>query len=240
MFFIEFETLFYTAGVANEVLVVRTLQVQDALLCVSDLQESAALNRAIWEAALSLLRAECGDAVVDAATLVLAGDLYGESFVDANTGKRVEIRGKSGCVDYAGLTGMDDPKATPPAIIVYGNHDLVVPGLVRMPSGATLAHGTHVGWADWIESKRFPCFLADVERALGTKSGCDVLVTHDTPLLDKQTRGSANLARLVGKYPPKVHVFGHCHLATPLIEQGATLFVNCDARFILLLPEKIK
>ena len=214
---------FYTYNVSTEIVIITTNTIKDPILSVSDLQESEALNQEIFNTAIKLIK-EYHD--LSTTTLVLVGDLYGESYV--NNGKRIEIKGKTGRVNYDYLKINDLPR-----LIVYGNHDLPNSNLVRDQMIST-QNGTTIAGVDYIISSQYPTFLKDATTTL--KMTPTVFVSHDTPLLTGNSRGQLQLTKLVKQYRPKVHIFGHCHLPEPISIEDGILFVNCDARFILLLP----
>jgi len=172
---------------------------------VSDLQECTTLNRQIFETATLILQDQYD---LSSTTLILAGDFYGESYFDQNIQKRIEIRGKTGLVDYENLTINKLPR-----FIVYGNHDLPNPKL-DLCKHLKLSNGTQINGVDFIESKDFSNFFKEIKTALKLKP--DVFVSHETPLLQNNSKGNINLTKLVKTYKPKIHIFGHCHFRSPI------------------------
>lgn len=213
---------FYTYNISTEIFIINTNTIKDPILCVSDLQECQALNKEIFDTAVNILKDHHD---LSTTTLVLVGDLYGESYI--KNGKRIEIKGKTGMVNYDYLKINDLPP-----MIVYGNHDLPNPTLKR--ENPKNQNGTTFAGVDYIISSQYPNFLKEAELSL--KNNPNIFVSHDTPLLKNQKRGQPQLTQLVKKYKPKVHIFGHCHLHEPIHIENGILFINCDARFILLLP----
>ena len=72
----------------------------------------------------------------------------------------------------------------------------------------------------------------------------EFLFTHDTPALsytkpDKkhvEFIGKNSIFDLIKKYKCKVHVYGHCHHPNVMTYIDQTLFINADARIIILNP----
>lgn len=253
--------------VRTEVVIIKLhpkMACKDPILCVSDLQECATLNKKIFETAIYILKEQCGDFghigdlsgfshILEKTTLVLAGDFYGESYYDEKLNKKIQIRGKSGSPNY------DDLKINNlPRVIVYGNHDVSV-HTDGTDSIRILPNGTRVTYAHFIESKEFPTFINDTTKVLEQLSQlslysqrnknkkskerkdninniCNILVTHETPYLKNGRKGNKNLTKLVKMYvqAPFIHIFGHCHLKSPIHLEDGILFINCDSRFILI------
>ncbi len=222
---IIYQDTFYTYDIQTEIIVVKTNAILDPILCISDLQECAELNQNIFDTAITILK-DYDD--LQKVTLVLVGDLYGESYI--KDGRRIEIRGKTGLVNYDYLTINNLPR-----LIVYGNHDLPNPEISTSRNRTLLlTHGTTLSGVDFIESKEFLNFKIETEMVL--KSKPDIFVSHETPLLKGQFKGNASLTKLVKHAQPKIHIFGHCHLRPPITIEDNIIFINCDARFILILP----
>ena len=74
----------------------------------------------------------------------------------------------------------------------------------------------------------------------------DFFFTHETPELSyvnlDQKRikfiGKDTLFAMVGKAKCKVHVYGHCHHPNVMTYIGQTLYVNVDARILIMEPTK--
>jgi Icc-related predicted phosphoesterase len=81
-------------------------------------------------------------------------------------------------------------------------------------------------------------FAHEVSFALRENPGGSVLCTHDTPLIAGFTPfiGQERLAAQVLPLGPLAHLFGHCHLKPLQVHAGQTLFVDVDARVLLLEP----
>ncbi|AYV85246.1 MAG: hypothetical protein Satyrvirus8_4 [Satyrvirus sp.] len=221
MEYIEDQIFFYVHGIKLEIVIIR-LSIKDPILCISDLQESPELNMLIWNKALDIIK---NYSDISECTLIMAGDFYGESFLKDE--KRVEVRGKSGTVDYNLYSINQKPK-----FIVYGNHDIPPNNFIKN-NYLKLDNGTTITGADFIESKHYPNFLNDVEKSL--KNYADIFVTHETPKLSTLW-GNSNLTKLIKKYRPKIHIFGHCHLPNSIYVENNIIFINCDSRFVLILP----
>lgn len=65
--------------------------------------------------------------------------------------------------------------------------------------------------------------------------GCDVMITHTPPMgiLDRTTfghlGGSVSIRKVVERYGPALHVFGHIHESPGYERIGETVFVNAGA-----------
>lgn len=75
------------------------------------------------------------------------------------------------------------------------------------------------------------------------KSRVHTLVTHETPCIPKYYPGSGDrytgnmdLFKLVDKYKPKVHMYGHCHHPEPFALINGVQYVNLDARIVIFVP----
>jgi Icc-related predicted phosphoesterase len=71
-----------------------------------------------------------------------------------------------------------------------------------------------------------------------------ILLTHDTPeipivdLNGKTTNliGKTGLFQMVTKYKPKIHMYGHCHHRYAFMYVKGVMFINADARIIIMEP----
>lgn len=138
---------------------------------------------------------------------------------------------------------------------VLGNHDIVTPDtterrnpdgtpckLDRAPryvGGRRLCGVSGIAGLSKKRNRLRPeSFAHEVSFALQEKPEESVLCTHDTPLIEGFTPfiGQERLASQVLSLGPLAHLFGHCHLKPLQVQSGQTLFVDVDARVLLLEP----
>ena len=83
-------------------------------------------------------------------------------------------------------------------------------------------------------------FQRAVEETGLVKRTSRVLLTHETPRVEGFRRciGREDLTLWVQSLAPIAHVFGHCHLNPISITKDRTLYINVDARIVLLEPQK--
>jgi Icc-related predicted phosphoesterase len=215
-----------------------------SILSFSDFQESHQLNKIIFDFAFERFN-DLGYNISNTLS-ICCGDMYGESFYDAN-GKRIEIKGKNGIPNY------EIYNRTKLFYFVYGNHDLVKPNITINDNMIHLNklylinnENITISGVDGIKSSKnkLPGYNNKYDEIVNSvlKHKPYIFVTHETPLIndiDYNPRhiGNANLMNSIKKYKPTIHFFGHCHFNKPIYFDGNTLFVNCDSRFVLILPE---
>jgi Icc-related predicted phosphoesterase len=148
---------------------------------------------------------------------------------------------------------------------VHGNHDVpnkhmdgitnaagkrcAVPTVRMAGVDGTISNKSHVN--------KFPrdVYLEKLERVLKMRPW--TLVTHETPAIPKlhdsltsslQAKsdpewepnliGNMDVYKIVNKYKPKVHIYGHCHHPCPFYDIGGVHYVNVDARVIIFVPSE--
>ena len=93
--------------------------------------------------------------------------------------------------------------------------------------------------------KKLPeTFYALLENVLKWKKP-DIIMTHETPEISYSTPDNSKVTKLIGKeelfqmitkYKPKIHMYGHCHHPFAFIYTKRVMFINADARILLLHP----
>ena len=137
-------------------------------------------------------------------------------------------------------------------IFVAGNHDFLFekqPGLaaqmckdngvIYLEDRGTIVEGLHIYGTPWQPRFLDWAFNLDeqdlMEKFQHIPGGLDILVTHCPPyrIMDETNHdfkthyiGSRDLAEIVEKQKPKVHVFGHCHGGYGVKQIGRTKFIN--------------
>jgi Icc-related predicted phosphoesterase len=136
---------------------------------------------------------------------------------------------------------------------VYGNHDIAeaitrhnedgspckLDRAPRMVGGKKLCGVSGVfGTSKKRHRVRPENFLHEVKVALQEEASRSILCTHDTPALLGFTPpiGQEELTKTVSALGPAAHFFGHCHLKPLQVAHQKTLFVDVDARVLLIEP----
>lgn len=78
-------------------------------------------------------------------------------------------------------------------------------------------------------------YVGALEEAL-LEENLHTLVTHDAPLVGGFNRpiGRRCITELLECVPPRVHIFGHCHLFPCFVEWRSILMINAHRRVVLL------
>jgi Icc-related predicted phosphoesterase len=168
------------------------------------------------------------------------------------------------CGDMAGTTRRGEDASITPLFdllqssykalhFVYGNHDISedkkrinpdgtscrVDGAPRMVAGRRVCGVSGViGNSKKRHRKLEKQFLRELDTALGEEAEASVFCTHETPAMLGFTPpiGKEELTQAVIERAPLVHFFGHCHLKPLQVLNGQTLFVDADARVLLIEP----
>ena len=136
---------------------------------------------------------------------------------------------------------------------VYGNHDIAeatarhnedgspckLDRAPRLVGGKRLCGVSGVfGTSKKRHRVRPETFLHEVKVALLENPSESILCTHDTPALLGFTPpiGQEELTKTVAALGPAAHFFGHCHLKPLQVAHQKTLFVDVDARVLLIEP----
>ena len=147
---------------------------------------------------------------------------------------------------------------------VHGNHDSPSPAsnkrlrttrnqvgkLCSLDAGSIKGIG---GVDGTISSKdhinKFPkrIYLDKLEGVL--RSRPSVLVTHETPAVavtgegfgfDQETGyliGNTDVFKMVNRYRPKIHIYGHCHHPDPFYYVNGVQYINVDGRIIIFVKD---
>lgn len=150
--------------------------------------------------------------------------------------------------------------------IVQGNHDLPPENIndlmdLKNNDGTTCMisdgeeivntpNGTIGGVHGTISLKVHPykkpddAFYALLENVLKWKKP-EIIMTHETPeipIYDGQKQknlnliGKSDLYKMICKYKPKIHMYGHCHHQYAFIYSNDVMFINADGRILILEP----
>ena len=77
------------------------------------------------------------------------------------------------------------------------------------------------------------------------KKNPPILVTHDTPAIPIKYPGGSNyvgnenIYKIVSKYKPKIHIYGHCHHPTYHNLINGVNYICADSRIIIMIPDNM-
>lgn len=126
-----------------------------------------------------------------------------------------------------------------------GSHCMISDGekIVNTPNGTMGGvHGT-ISFKIHPYKKTPDCFYALMENILKLKKP-NIILSHETPAIPilkpngtlYNMTGNTELFQLICKYKPKVHMYGHCHHPYVISYVKGIVFINADARIVLLEP----
>lgn len=186
------------------------------LVCVGDFQWAPSVAHAAFDTALDVLRSLDFGPQLEEATLLIAGDMYGE-----RRDREDNCNGCDGVPDYAHYTQAFGNRH----VAIYGNHDIADAALHAnynvldyevcevSPSNLVLGVGG-------IFSERSnPDYHSRINRLL-QRHKPRILLTHDRAMFYGQL--------------PNLHVYGHVHDEVYLAREGFHR-INCDSRVVLVL-----
>ena len=142
----------------------------------------------------------------------------------------------------------------PAKVLIAGNHDFLFeqlpvesrwvlpPGVTYLQDEAVMVNGLKVWGSPWVHGGDGWAFTRPRGPALAEKwtlipSDTDLLITHMPPyqMLDEVPGtydraggpiGCQDLAEVVNRIRPRLHVFGHVHSGHGSLERSGTIFVN--------------
>ncbi len=242
--------------------VLKTPLIRDKILCFGDFQEGCELNKKIFDHIIYTISDNQYD--LSDATIICTGDMYGESYVNEKK-QRVIIKGKDGIPKYIDyriaptmyyVIGNHDISSK---WIVDDNEKNQI--YLINKKMITLSNGTSITGVNGINSSKkeypssYPYFIKETKEVFDnannilskTKQKLDVFISHQAPLIhDKimnpdpkrynESKSDIDFKKLITQYKPKVHIFGHIHFKEPFSFHEDCLYVNSDARIILLIP----
>lgn len=242
--------------------VLKTPLVVDKLLCFGDFQEGRDLNKKIFDQIIYTITDNQYD--LSDATIICTGDMYGESYINEK-GKRIIIKGKDGIPNYIDykiaptmyyVIGNHDisSKWTIDENIKNNIH-MIDKKMIALKNGTTIAgvNGIHSSKNEYPSS--YPYFINETKEVFEnarnvlkkTNQRLNVFVSHQAPLIhDKfmnfnptrynENKSDVDFKKLITTYKPLIHIFGHIHFEEPFSFHEGCLYVNSDARIILLIP----
>lgn len=242
--------------------VLKTPLISDKLLCFGDFQEGVDLNKKIFDQIIYTISDNQYD--LSDATIICTGDMYGESYINEK-GKRIIIKGKDGIPEYINykiapmmyyvIGNHDISSKWTVDENAKNNIHLIDKKII------TLCHGTTITGVNGIHSSKneypssYPYFIMETKEVFDnacnilkkTNQKLDVFVSHQAPLIhDKlmnpipakyqENKNDVDFKKLITTYKPKIHIFGHIHFNEPFSFHENCLYINSDARIILLVP----